>query len=136
MEKIGYYFLRYSLAASFLSAVADRFGLWGKAGTSGVVWGNFENFTSYTGSLLSFLPSSSYSFFSWSATILEIIIAVFLIVGFRLKYTAMASSLLLASFAFSMTISYGFKSPLDYSVLTACAASWLLANHPLNSKRK
>ena len=134
MEKIAYYFLRYSLAASFLSAVADRFGLWGPAGSAGVVWGNFTNFTEYTGSLLSFLPASTFSFFSWSATILEIIIAVFLMIGFKIKYSAIASSLLLASFALSMIIAYGIKSPLDYSVLTACAASCLLAFYPQKSE--
>lgn len=29
--------VRIALAAAFLSAVADRFGLWGSAGTEGVV---------------------------------------------------------------------------------------------------
>ena len=32
--------LRVALAAGFLSAVADRFGLWGMPGTPGVAWGD------------------------------------------------------------------------------------------------
>jgi hypothetical protein len=33
--------LRVALAFSFLSAVADRFGLWGQFGVDGVSWGDF-----------------------------------------------------------------------------------------------
>jgi len=40
-------FARMALAAGFLSAVADRFGLWGAAGTNDVAWGNFDAFTEY-----------------------------------------------------------------------------------------
>src|SRR5215471_19309287 len=50
-------FLRLALAAGFLSAVADRFGLWGPAGTPGVAWGAFGPFLDYTGELLWFLPA-------------------------------------------------------------------------------
>src|SRR5262249_57164882 len=45
-------FLRLALAAGFLSAVADRFGLWGPPGTPGVAWGGFDPFLAYTGNLL------------------------------------------------------------------------------------
>ena len=50
--------LRLALAFSFLSAVADRFGLWSQFGTAGVAWGDFERFTAYTARLLWFLPPS------------------------------------------------------------------------------
>lgn len=42
-------FLRLALAAGFLSAVADRLGLWGPPGTPGVAWGGFGPFLAYTG---------------------------------------------------------------------------------------
>src|SRR5689334_17930898 len=51
---IAVWLLRVALAFSFLSAVADRFGLWGQFG-SGVAWGDFERFTAYTAQLLWFL---------------------------------------------------------------------------------
>ncbi len=41
-----------ALAAGFLSAVADRFGLWGPTGTPGVAWGGFDPFLVYTRKLL------------------------------------------------------------------------------------
>ena len=40
--------MRMALAAGFLSAVADRFGLWGPIGTPGVSWGGFAKFLDYT----------------------------------------------------------------------------------------
>ena len=44
--------MRMALAAGFLSAVADRFGLWGPIGTPGVSWGGFAKFLDYTATLL------------------------------------------------------------------------------------
>jgi uncharacterized membrane protein YphA (DoxX/SURF4 family) len=126
-DKMSLNFLRYALAGSYLSAVADRFGFWGAAGTSGVTWGNFQSFTDYTASLLNFLPTTFMSFFAWSATLIEIVIGILLIVGFKLKLTSIASAGLLMTFALSMTVAYGIKAPFDYSVFTACAASLLLA---------
>jgi hypothetical protein len=42
----------------FLSAVADRFGLWGVYGHSNVAWGNFDRCVRYTAKLNWFLPSA------------------------------------------------------------------------------
>jgi hypothetical protein len=42
---IATWMVRLPLAFSFLSAVADRFGLWGPFGTAGVAWGDFERLT-------------------------------------------------------------------------------------------
>ena len=50
--------LRVALAAGFLSAVADRFGLWGMPGTPGVARGDWSHFLTYTGRLNWFLPDS------------------------------------------------------------------------------
>lgn len=120
------YFLRYALGITYLSAVADRFGLWGAVGTGSVAWGDFASFTEYTRLLLYFMPDGLIPMFAWVATILEIVIALFLMIGFRIKLTAFASAALLGSFYVSMTIALGFEAPLSYSVLTACAASFYL----------
>ena len=42
-------FARFALGASFLSAAADRFGLWGPYGAKNVSWRNFAHFVEYTG---------------------------------------------------------------------------------------
>ncbi len=44
---------RFALGASFLSAVADRFGGWGPYGAKNVSWGDFAHFVEYTGAVTS-----------------------------------------------------------------------------------
>ena len=122
---LAVWLLRVALAFSFLSAVADRFGLWGQFG-SGVAWGDFGRFTAYTARLLWFLPPS----LVWPAAILstgaEVVVAGGLLVGWRLHWWAFAAAALLLSFALAMTGALGVKTPIDYSVWTAAAAAFLL----------
>lgn len=128
--RFALYFVRFALAASFLSAVADRFGLWGAAGTGEVAWGEFKSFLEYTSLLLWFLPEPLVVFSGWTATILEIVLAVGLISGIQLRAVALGSCLLLLTFALCMTFGTGPEGPLSFSVWTASAASLLLATHP------
>jgi hypothetical protein len=122
---IAVWLLRVALALSFLSAVADRFGLWGQSG-SGVAWGDFERFTAYTAQLLWFLPPSLVSPAAILATGAEVVVAGGLLVGWRLHWWAFAAAALLLSFALAMTGALGVKAPTDYSVWTAAAAAFLL----------
>ena len=61
--------LRVALAAGFLSSVADRFGLWGPAGTPGVAWGSMDPFLTYTHELLWYLPAVLVPAAGWAATV-------------------------------------------------------------------
>src|SRR5262249_51565044 len=72
---LAVWLLRVALAFSFLSAVADRFGLWGQFGVAGVAWGDFERFTAYTARLLWFLPPFLVSPAAILATAAEVIVA-------------------------------------------------------------
>lgn len=123
-QQIIQLFLRLSLAGSFLSAVADRLGYWPKDISA---WGNWESFVKYTGQLMSFLPQPAINFAAVSATALEVVLGIFLIIGFKLKWTALASGILLLVFALSMVAALGIKAPLDYSVFTGAAASFALS---------
>lgn len=116
-------FLRFSIATTMLSAVADRFGFWGENSA----WGNWENFEKYTKQLTFFLPEILSIFSAYTATFLEIIFPLMLIFGFKTKIAAYGTGFLLLIFAFSMTIALGIKAPLDYSVLVGSAAAFLLA---------
>ena len=118
--------LRVALAFSFLSAVADRFGLWGPFGVADVAWGEFERFTAYTAQLLWFLPPSLVSPAAILATGAEVIVAAGLLAGWPLPWWAFAAAALLLSFALAMTGALGVKAPTDYSVWTAAAAACLL----------
>ncbi|HVU88199.1 MAG TPA: DoxX family protein [Pirellulales bacterium] len=121
-------FLRFALAAGFLSAVADRFGLWGPADTPGVSWGGFASFLAYTGTLLWFLPAGLVPVAGWVSTVLEVVLALGLLAGFRLRAVALATGILLLVFAVTMTAALGFEPPLSYSVWSAAAAAFLLAS--------
>ena len=121
---ISQLFLRLALSVTMFSAVADRFGFWGENSA----WDNWQNFENYTRQLTSFLPESLSIFGAYFATTLEIILAIFLILGFKTKQTAIATGILLLMFALSMSISLGIKAPLDYSVWVGCASAFLLAS--------
>lgn len=120
------YFLRFSLAASYISALADRFGLWGSSGSNGVVWGNYNAFLEYTQYLNPWAPQELSNLMGHVATALEALLGLFLIIGFKIKLTSLASFTLLMIFALSMTFFTGIKGALDYNVFTAAAASLLL----------
>jgi hypothetical protein len=49
-------YLRWSLGLTFLSACADRFGLWGPPGSKYAVWGDWAHFVAYSATLNWFLP--------------------------------------------------------------------------------
>jgi hypothetical protein len=123
---LAVWLLRVALAFSFLSAVADRFGLWGPFGVTGVSWGDFERFTAYTAQLLWFLLPSLVSPAAILATGAEVMVAGGLLVGWRLHWWAFAAAALLLSFALAMTGALGVKAPIDYSVWTAATAAFLL----------
>src|SRR5215467_14959156 len=78
-------FARFALGASFLSAVADRFGLWGPYGANNVSWGDFAHFVEYTGAVMSLFPSSLTVPFAWAATVAETLFGILLIAGLKIR---------------------------------------------------
>lgn len=122
LERFGILYARLALGAAFLSAVADRFGLWGKYGG----WGNFTNFMHYTAQVNSFMPAFTIPLLAWAATAAELILGILLILGVWQRWVAFGAALLLALFGTAMAISFGIKSPLDYSVFSASAGALLL----------
>ena len=123
-NKILKLFLRFAIAIGFLSAVADRLGLWSKEVS---VWGNWDNFFSYTQLINPWVPNSLIPILGLVATILEIIFAIFLIIGFKTELFAKLSGILLLVFGLSMTFSTGIKGAFDYSVFTASAGAFALS---------
>jgi uncharacterized membrane protein YphA (DoxX/SURF4 family) len=121
------WFLRLSIAAGFLSAVADRFGIWGIPGTPNVAWGAWAPFVEYAAKLNWFAPAPIVSFLAWAATFAETVFGVGLIVGWQLRWFAIGSGVLLLSFALTMALALGIKAPLNYSVFAASAGAFLLA---------
>jgi putative oxidoreductase len=129
----AFLYARVTLGIAFLSGIADRFGLW--RGRN-VGYGNFDGFIRYTAKVNSFMPESSIPFLAWAATIAELVLGILLLIGVWLRWTAFASALLLILFGTAMAISFGLKSPLDYSVFSASAAAILLAFNERRSSSK
>jgi putative oxidoreductase len=122
-QRAAILYARIALGAAFLSGIASRFGLYGK--DEG--YGNFANFVKYTAEVNSFMPASTIPFLAWAATAAELGLGILLVFGLWLRWTAWGSAILLAMFGTAMAISFGIKSPLDYSVFSASAAAVLLA---------
>ncbi|QEE28975.1 DoxX family protein [Terriglobus albidus] len=120
-------FLRLALGTAFLSAVADRFGVWGPLGTRNVGWGDFSHFINYTRELTSMMPASSVPALAWIATSAEIVFGIALIVGWKTRTAAFLSGLLLLVFGLSMIYGLGLEPPLSYSVFSASAGAFLLS---------
>jgi putative oxidoreductase len=121
------WFLRVALAAGFLSAVADRFGLWGPAGAANVAWGAWQPFVDYVAKLNWFAPPASVPILAWTSTVAEVVLGIGLLIGWQLRWFALGAGLLLLSFAATMTLALGPKAPLDFSVFAAAGGAFLLA---------
>src|ERR1700746_2115602 len=91
-------FLRLALGFSFLSAVADRFGLWGAFGQPNVEWGNFSRFLEYTHTLNWYVPTAMIPTLGIIATSGEILFGLLLLVGWHTRSAARLSGLLLLTF--------------------------------------
>lgn len=126
--QIAIVLLRLALAAGLLSAVADRFGLWGPPGKPLVAWGTFGAFLTYTATLNPWCPARLIPALGWLVTLAESVLGMALAVGFRLRLTAAAVAVLTTVFAFAMAVTAGVQAPLNYSVFAFAAGAWLLSS--------
>ena len=125
MMDIASVLLRLALAAGFLSAVASRLNLVYRntAGWSG--------FLDYTAQVNSFLPKTVIPTVAVTATVLETVLALLLLLGYQTRFAAFGAAGLTLVFAMAMAVSYGIKEPLDYSVFAFSAGAFLLATLPV-----
>jgi hypothetical protein len=134
LSAFGAWTLRIALSATFLSAVADRFGFWGAAGSPGVAWGDWEHFCSYSDKLNAWAPSGLQMLLAYGATALEIVLGIALCALPKQAWVAGIAAALLCVFAISMTFAIGPKAALDYSVWVSAAAAALLATTQLQRR--
>jgi putative oxidoreductase len=116
--------LRIALAIGFLSAVSSRLGLSGEHSSG------WQNFVTYAEKVNSFAPKNSIPVIAILSTILETVLALMLLFGYKTRLAATGASILTFLFALAMTYSFGIKDPLDYSVFAFTAAAFLLATMP------
>lgn len=123
-QDIAAFLLRIVLAAGFLSAVASRLNLWGSQSSG------WKNFVHYTAEVNSFLPSSWISTLAVLSTATELTIGILLLIGYQIRKAAFSASVLTLIFAIAMSISFGCKEALDYSVFVFSAGAFLLSTFP------
>jgi putative oxidoreductase len=117
---------RAALGFSFLLSVSDRLGFYGNPGERGVSWGTFERFLGYVAKVNAFAPAWMIPPLGTTATVLEALFGITLILGLALRWAAFGTAGLLFVFGSAMAISFGIKSPFDYSVFSAmCCALFL-----------
>jgi uncharacterized membrane protein YphA (DoxX/SURF4 family) len=119
LEPLALRFARFALAAAFLSAVGTRLGVWGHS--------SFAEFEQYTAEVNSFMPAFTIPFLARAATVFELAFGIALLAGFQLRWAALGAAVLLAVFGTAMAISFGVRSPLDYSVFSASACALLVS---------
>jgi uncharacterized membrane protein YphA (DoxX/SURF4 family) len=118
---------RFGLSAGYLSAVADRFGAWGRPGTPGVVWGDFQHFVTQI-EAMGIKATALAAILAWLTTVLEAGFGLSLLVGLRTRTMGFGSGcLLLASAVMTALTPAGIHAILTSSVLSAAGASMLLA---------
>jgi uncharacterized membrane protein YphA (DoxX/SURF4 family) len=122
--KIVKLFLRFGIGAGFLSAVADRFGLWPAEVSA---WGNWESFLSYTQVINPLIPDALIPVFGVVATGAELLFGVSLLIGFKTEFVAKLSGFLMLIFALAIAFSTGIKGVFDYSVFAASAGAFGLS---------
>jgi uncharacterized membrane protein YphA (DoxX/SURF4 family) len=120
-QDIAVFVLRIALAAGFLSAVASRLNLWG------IHSSGWKNFVRYTSEANSFFPQSWASSIAVASTFAECSAGILLLIGYQVRRAAWCSSVLTFLFAIAMSISFGIKEPLDYSVFVFSAGAFLLS---------
>ena len=131
-EAAAVLYARIALGAAFLSAVAGRFGLW--RGTFDLMY--FAKFLQYAAEVNSFMPLAVIPLIAWTATVAETTLGLLLILGLWPRWVSLGSAILLAMFGTAMAISFGLKSPMDYSVFSASGAAVLLTLHAFKHNGK
>lgn len=86
-----------------------------------------QHFMPYAAQLNPWFPAAFIPLVGWIATVAEIVLAAWLLVGVRMRLAALASGWLLVAFAVGMTAGPGVKTAFNASVFAAAAAAFLLA---------
>jgi len=123
---IGQLVLRIALGIGFLLPVMDRLGWLGAPG-SGVAWGSWANFVTYTNKLLPFLSTGGANITGMLATIAEAVFGVCLIIGFKTRQSALGSAILTLLFGLCMAIFVNIAAPFKYPVFVFTGAGLLLS---------
>ena len=121
-------FTRLALGIGFLLPVLDRTGYLGAAGSDQVAWGDWQHFVDYTHTLMPFTNLNTAHIAGLGATIMESVLGLCLIVGFKTKWMALGTAMITFTFALFMIFALGIGAPFKYPVFVFTGAGLLLYN--------
>lgn len=102
------------IGLDFCSAIADRFGLLGAPGQSGVSWGSWQGFVDDTATLVPWLGAPQ--LWAEAATAAEAVLGVLLLAGCWWRWVGKATAGLLFIYTVSMSVTVGLAAMLGYAV--------------------
>jgi hypothetical protein len=123
------------LAADFAGAVADRFGAFGRPGTTGVSWGSWSAFVDYTRTLLHQPPEALAVVAAAGATAAEATLAVVLLTGWQRRWAGKAAAGLLTFYLLAMAASVGFGDVARYALPLQIGGALLVTVCPVARPR-
>lgn len=126
IAEIGQLLLRLALGVGFLIPVMDRLGLLGLPG-SGVTWGDWKHFVTYTNTLIPFANRPVANVMSIFATLAEFVFGVLLMVGYRIKEASLGAGFLTLSFGLCMAIFVSISAPFSYPVFVFTGGALVLS---------
>jgi len=120
-------FLRITLAITILAFVADKLGYLAQAG----IWSDWDTYTKQVQAALPFIPQGISEKLAIVATLLEIILALMLLFGVKVRWAAIGTGIY--TLLVAIVVGYGVSviAALNYSLLVISAASFLLACCPI-----
>ncbi|MEJ8757486.1 DoxX family membrane protein [Pontibacter sp. H259] len=124
-------FLRIALALTILAFVADKMGYLTQAGTAPILWGDWDIYTKQLQAILPFIPGNISEKLAIVATLLEIILALMLLFGVKVRWAAIGTGIYALLVAIVAGYGVGINAILHYSLLVISAASFLLACCPI-----
>lgn len=124
--QISRIFARFALGIAFLSAIADRFGVYGPPGSKFVGFGDWSHFVKFVAILNWFVPKGFIPTLAVLETVIELALGVALLLGIYQRQVALSSAALLMSFGLTMSIALRINMALSYSVFSAAGAALLL----------
>lgn len=133
VAQISRIFVRFALGSAFLSAIADRFGVYGPPGSKYVGFGDWSHFVKFVAVLNWFLPKGFIPTVAVLETVIELALGVALLLGIYQRQVALSSAALLMSLALTMSIALRINVALSYSVFSAAGAALLLGTAILPS---
>ncbi|MBC5772438.1 DoxX family protein [Pontibacter sp. KCTC 32443] len=122
---------RITLAVTLLAAVADKLGYWGEPGTPNIIWGNWDSYENYLQSVIPLLPKGITENLAVAVTTLEVVLALMLLFGFKVRWAAVGSGIYTLLLAIAALVFVGVKAPFNLNLFVTFGASVLLACCPI-----